>query len=415
MFRKMERWERTLYIVFFAQIVSTIGFACIFPFLPLYVESLGSQSGLSTEFLSGLVFSSQALTMAITSPLWGAVADRFGRKLMVERALFGGVIIVFLMAFVRSAEELIILRTIQGAITGTISAANALVAGSAPRERMGYAMGITQMGLWIGISVGPLIGGIIADTLGYRASFVITAVLLLIAGIMVHLGVHEERNPNAPARRRGGGGLAGWRQIITSPGVGITYSARFLAGLGRTVLIPVAPLFIATLMVNDTYLGTMTGLVVGIASATGTVSAVYLGRLGDRIGHVRILKICAFIGALCYIPQAFVTSAWQLLLLQALSGAAIGGITPALGALLAHYTVPGVEGAVYGLDNSVLSTARAVAPLLGAAIAVTVGLRGVFIITALIFLAVGLLAAWRLPDISADKSAASPTRSREAT
>ncbi|MCK4976131.1 MAG: MFS transporter, partial [Anaerolineales bacterium] len=136
-----NRWQRTLYIIFFAQLVTAVGFSSIFPFLPLYVESLGTVTNLSVEFLAGMVYSAQAFTMMIASPIWGALADRYGRKLMVERSMFGGSIIILLMAFVSSAEQLVFLRAIQGLITGTMAAASALVAATVPRQRLGFSMG----------------------------------------------------------------------------------------------------------------------------------------------------------------------------------------------------------------------------------------------------------------------------------
>jgi DHA1 family multidrug resistance protein-like MFS transporter len=136
------RWKRTLLIVFIAQTIVAVGYSSIFPFLPLYVESLGTSTNLSVEFLAGLVYSAQAFTMMIASPIWGAVADRVGRKLMVERAMFGGALMTFLMAFVQTAEQLIALRAIQGLITGVVAASNALVASETPRERTGFAMGM---------------------------------------------------------------------------------------------------------------------------------------------------------------------------------------------------------------------------------------------------------------------------------
>lgn len=178
-------WQRTLLIVFFAQLMTAVGFSSIFPFLPLYVESLGSTTNLSIEFLAGMVFSAQAITMMIASPFWGALADRYGRKLMVERSMFGGAVLLLLMAFVTSAEQLVVLRAIQGLITGTLAAANALIAAEVPRENTGYAMGLLQVGLGSGVALGPIIGGSIADAYGYSAAFFVTAALLLIAGITV--------------------------------------------------------------------------------------------------------------------------------------------------------------------------------------------------------------------------------------
>jgi len=131
---KQSSWQRTLYIMFFAQLMVAVGFSSIFPFLPLYVEHLGSTTGMSIELLAGLVYSTQAFAMMLASPIWGVVADRMGRKLMVERSMYGGAVILLLMAFGTSAKQLVLLRTLHGLITGTIAAANALVASVTPRR-----------------------------------------------------------------------------------------------------------------------------------------------------------------------------------------------------------------------------------------------------------------------------------------
>ena len=110
-------WKFTLGVLFIAQVLSAVGFSMIFPFLPLYIESLGSAGGHSTELLAGLVISVQGITMMIAAPFWGAVADRFGRKKMIMRALFGGAITLALMGFVQSAEQLILVRAMQGVVT----------------------------------------------------------------------------------------------------------------------------------------------------------------------------------------------------------------------------------------------------------------------------------------------------------
>ncbi len=119
--------------MFFAQMISMVGFSSIFPFLPLYVKSLGTVTSMSTDLCAGLVYSGQAFCMMIASPIWGSLADRWGRKIMVERAMFGGAVIFSMMAFVRSAEELVALRMIQGLITGVMGATNAMVASTVPR------------------------------------------------------------------------------------------------------------------------------------------------------------------------------------------------------------------------------------------------------------------------------------------
>lgn len=399
-----NRWLRTLIIMFFAQLMTAVGFSSIFPFLPLYVESLGTNTELSVEFLAGLVYSAQAFTMMLASPIWGALADRYGRKLMVERAMFGGSVILLLMAYITSAEQLVLLRAIQGAITGTVAATSALIASVVPRHRTGFAMGVLQVGLGAGVAIGPVIGGAIADVFGYNDTFYVTAALLFVSGLTVFFGVHEQFTPKVGVKPGWPSFIVEWRGIISTTGVVATYGTRFVSGLGRMMIIPIAPLFIQLLLPGSERVNTVTGLVVGVAAATTTISAVFLGLLGDRVGHRPVLVVCAFVAALLYVPQSLVTAAWQLLLLQALVGVAIGGIIPSISALLSCYAQSGEVGVVYGLDSSINAAARAVAPLLGAAIAYLFNLRATFTATAILFLAAGILAFWRLPKPSVDRS-----------
>ena len=410
-----KHWQRTLYILFLAQVFTSIGFSSIFPFLPFYVEKTRIEHRIERRVLSGLVFSSQAFTMMIASPIWGAVADRYGRKLMVERAMLGGAAILLLMAFARSAEQLVLLRAVQGMITGTIAATNALAASVVPRQRIGYAMGLLQVGMGLGVALGPLIGGAVADAYGYGAAFYVTSALLFIAGCWfcgVWRSASKEKrsfqasNPSSKATKWL---FAGWRSILTTPGVIPTFSMRFFCQLGRMLIIPIAPLFIQTILTDTSRLNTFTGLVVGAASATTTVSSILLGRLGDRTGHRLIIVFSALAASGLYFLHLPVSAGWQLLALQALVGVALGGIIPSISALLAIFTKPDEVGAVYGLDNSIDAAGRTVAPMLGSAIAILFSLRSTFFVTALLFLLISVLAMWLLPKTRPSRKRTSAT------
>ena len=390
-------WKRTLYLLVFVQLVSAIGFSSIFPFLPLYVETLGSSHGLGIETLAGLVYSVQAFTMMLAAPIWGALADRHGRKPMVVRATVGAALITALMAFATSAEQLVAMRAVQGIVSGVISAITALVASIVPRERAGYALGLLQVGLWGGISIGPLIGGVTADVLGFRAAFLFTAALLMIAGLLAWRLVHEDFTPIPSAPGRGMGFFAAWRHVVSMPGVASTYLARFLNELARNLVMPFLALFVLMLMDREGGTATVTGVITALSAIAGTVSAIYLGRLGDRIGHKRVLLASAIGAAGAYLPQGMVSEVWQLMVLQALTGFAAGGVMPTLSALLATYTDPGEEGAVYGLEASIMSAARATAPMIGAALVSTLGMRSLFTGTGLLFIVLAITAARLLP------------------
>ena len=405
-------WKFTLGIVFAAQFFSAIGFSMVFPFLPLYIESLDSRLALSTEALAGLVIAVQSVTMMIAAPIWGVVADRFGRKKMILRAMVGGGIFMIMMGFVQSAEQLIVLRALQGMVTGTVSANNALVAASTPRERVGFAMGALQLGLWSGVAVGPLLGGVLADLFGYSVPFVATAVLLLIGALVISLGVQENfRPPKEKTAIHPAAFLLGWKMILKTSGVRMVLLMRFLVGLARAIIIPIAPLFVVSLIISETETNnTYAGLMLAVSSATSTFGAVYLGSLGDRISHRKVLFWCALIAMALYIPQVFVANVWQLLILQGMAGIAGGGLVAAPSALLSRYTDKGSAGAVYGLDNSVWSASKAVAPLLGATIAIWIGMRGAFAASALVFGMIALIAWFCLPQD--DLHAMAPRSSR---
>ena len=393
----MPDWRRNLYIIWVAELLAIAGFSVVLPFMPFYVQELGVSDPAQVKLWSGLLISVQAVTMAVVAPVWGALADRYGRKMMVERAMFGGVLVIGAMGFVQSAPQLLVLRALQGFITGTVSAATTLVASSVPRERAGSAMGLLQMAIWTGASAGPLIGGLVADTYGYRAAFWVTAGLLLAAGVAVHFFVHE--NFVAVARKPGRriGLRDGLMAVLRSRSLMTAFGVQLLVRSGSRVTAPILPLFIQALVLDQTKVASVTGLASGIGAASGAVAAVMLGPISDQIGQRRVLLVCGLASAALYLPYGLAGSTFQVMLFQFLTGAAIGGMIAALSATLATFSPEGRQGVVYGVDTSVTSVANAVAPMLGAGLAVAAGLRATFILTAAVFLAASWFIARLVP------------------
>lgn len=391
--KSLPHWRRNLYILFAVQVLSTAGFSLVFPFLPLYVNELGVATVGTVEFWSGLVFSSQAVTMMFTAPIWGTIADRYGRKPMLIRASLGGAILVGAMGFAQNAEQLVALRTIQGMVSGVIAASNALVAASTPPEKSGEALGLMQTGTWVGVAVGPLVGGVLGDAFGFRESFWITGAMLAMAAFAVLFWVQEEFTPQRGKERPGF--FSSYRALINAPDMTSLYSSTFLFSVARSMTLPIAALFVLELMGPTAAVATMTGALMGFKAIVGSGSSVWFGRLGDRVGHPRVLLFGAVLGVLLYIPQPFVTNAWQLLLLQALTGFVQGAMVPAIGALMNLRTPAGDKGAAYGLDNSVRAAGRMIAPVLGAGIAVWLGFRGVFALTGVVYVGSALV-AWHI-------------------
>jgi len=391
----MAEWRRNLYVLFVVQVLSVAGFSLVYPFMPLYVAELGVATRGSIAFWSGLVFSAQAVTMMLSSPVWGALADRYGRKPMLIRATIGGAVMVALMGFAQSAEQLVLIRTFQGLLTGIVSATSAMVAATVPKEKSGESLGLIQTGLWVGAAVGPLIGGVVSEAFGYRASFWFTGAALALAGVAVIFWVKEAFERPPPQKR-----VKFWesyRARLRVPDMPSLYWVSFLQSLGRSVTMPLLAFFFVELLSSSEGAAVLSGLSIGAKAAIGSVSAVYLGRLSDRIGHEKVLTAGAAFAILVYFFQTFVTNAWQLLALQALIGVSAGAIMPATSALLNLRTPRGAYGTTFGLSNSVSAAGRMVAPMLGAAVFPLIGMRGVFGVVTIIYvvLALAALYVWR--------------------
>ena len=396
-------WKKNLRAIWFAELVAIVGFTVVIPILPLYVRELGVTGESEIRLWSGVIFSAQAVTMAIFGPIWGALSDRYGRKVMVERAMLTGAFIITLMGLVQTPEQLVLLRALQGALTGTVTAATALVATSAPEDKTGYALGTLQMAVYVGASAGPLLGGLVADTLGYRSAFFITGALLLIATIFVLVLVEEPRRGDRQTRDCGLDPAAGLGQrlarqvapILSSPPLLAILTMHVILRLAARLSQPTLPLFVESLAPTEARIATLTGLISGANALGGALGGHQLGALGDRLGYRTIMVTCALGSVLCYVPQSLVARSWWLIPLQAVAGLAMGGILAAVSASLAALAPRGKEGIVYGIDASVVSVANVIGPMTGSSLAAWLGLRAPFLAAAVVF-GVGAAAGRRL-------------------
>ena len=401
-------WQRNLYALTLATFLMFMAFGFVFPFLPLFIAELNVGDLHQVEVWSGITTFAQALVLSIFSPIWGAVADRRGRRLMVLRCAFGGAVILGLVGLSQNIWEFLGLRLIQGALTGVIASATALASSFVPRERIGYALGMIQMSLFAGNAVGPLMGGFVADRVGYRWSFAVAAVLFGMAGVVTMLLVREDFQ--RPPEGEGRPGLRGIVRDIRTRGrdhhLLVMMLVLFSAQFGVNVVLPMLPLFVQSIDPGQSP-AAVTGVVFTVAGIVASASAVVWGRIGDRLGFRRLLIGMALGGGLCYIPQAFVANIGQLIALRGVLGIFDGGLLPAANALIASRTPDGSDGkpashggghgTTYGLVYLANGLGFALGPLSGGVLAATLGLRSVFIVTAAILLAVGLYLPFGVP------------------
>ncbi len=385
----MGSWRRTLYALWLAQTLTIIGFSMRSPFLPYYVAQLGASRFDQQALWAGVISASGAGLMAFTAPIWGMVSDRYGRKPMVMRAMVGGWITISLMGLATSPWHLLGLRLVEGALTGTTTASTALVAVTVPKERLGFGLGLIQTGIFSGSAIGPLLGGVVADQIGYRATFAVAGSLLLISALLVMTLVQEDFHRPEPVSEA----EAATQQKMTALLLGramlaMTVVMVFLR-ISSSAVQPVLPLFVEKL--GNGQAATLSGLTIGVVGMTSAISSVLLGRLADRKGPRMILIVSALLAGLFYLPQAAAQSVTQLIIFGALFGIAAGGVLPTANAVVANLTPPERRGAVFGFTASATSLGAFIGPLAGSALTATVSIRATFIATGLLLI---IAAAW---------------------
>lgn len=389
----MDPWRRNLYILWGTQFLAMIGMNLVVPFLPFFIRSLGVTDESELAHWSGLVFAGPFFLSFIATPLWGTLGDRYGRKLMVVRAIFGLAISQVLIGFSQDVYQLFFFRIVQGAISGFIASALALVSTNTPKERIGYAIGLMQSATAGGMVLGPLIGGLLADLIGYREIFFITGAICTAGGFVVMKYVQE---------------------LNRSPGEGKKYTVRenfrlmyadrrlrivaltMIAGQMSVLMIePIFALYIEGFTTSATrYVSTLAGGIFSIMGVTMVLSAPWWGKRNDRMGYKRNLAISFIVVAFVYAGHIVVADLVQLAILRAFLGFARGGILPALYSLTSFYSPPERRGGMMAIASSMTILGNMLGPVIGGAVAGQFGIKMSFVATSVMLLGAGV-AVWR--------------------
>ncbi|MDZ7322241.1 multidrug efflux MFS transporter [Kosakonia sacchari] len=379
----MESWKVNLISVWFGCFFTGLAISQILPFLPLYVAQLGVTSHEALSMWSGLTFSITFLVSAIVSPMWGSLADRKGRKLMLLRASLGMAIAILLQAFATNVWQLLILRGVMGLTSGYIPNAMALVASQVPRERSGWALSTLSTAQISGVIGGPLMGGFLADHVGLRMVFLITAILLIVSFLVTLFLIKEGVRPTVKKGDR----LSGKAVFSTLP-----YPALVISLFITTMVIqlcngsigPILALFIQSLSPHTTNIAFLSGLIAAVPGVSALISAPRLGKLGDRIGTSRILMATMAVAVVLFFAMSFVTSPLQLGILRFMLGFADGAMLPAVQTLLLKYSSDQVTGRIFGYNQSFMYLGNVAGPLMGATVSAMAGFRWVFAATAVV-------------------------------
>jgi DHA1 family multidrug resistance protein-like MFS transporter len=376
-------WQKNLFWVWMAQFLSLAGFNSVLPFIPFYIEKLGVTDHQMQKFYVAAFATIGNISFCLFSPLWGMLADKYGRRLMMLRANIGSAVILPLMAFAPGIIWLLILRFAAGAFAGTITAAQTLISGNTPMERRGFAIGTIMSAMYSGAVLGAFCGGIIADKFGFTTLFMTCGFLQLLAALIVYFLVEEkfeqpEANSNTAEenikQKRSLFALA-WPVL----------ALLLIVAIARQFDAPFMPMLVEKISGHEGAVAA-TGLIAGLSAVAGIFSGAALGWLADRLSPQRVAIICALFAGLLMLPQGLTGSLLVLGFCRFGNTFFAGGLDPLLQVWLAKTTPDAKRGGVFGWAASARSGGWVIGSILSGIVAVSLDVRWVFIITAIPFL-----------------------------
>ena len=380
-------WQRTMWAMVGIQFIMTMSFSILSPIMPLFLPKLGVTQPAQIDLWAGILNGTTSFVAAFASPLWGRVADRRGRKLMLLRSSFAISLFTGLMGLSLNVWQFFGARALMGAFAGFSASAIALVASQVPEQRLGYALGWLSTGQLVGGLVGPVVGGAVSDATGsYRVPFYCTSAICLLTMVLAWAMVQEHFTPPRQGRRQRSM-LSSLGLLTRSAGLLPLFFVLLLAQFGVRTVQPVVTLFVQQLVGNPANLATLAGIAFSVTGVADLIASPFLGKRSDQIGYRKVLLICLFGAAVMSLPQAFAHGYWTFVAERFGVGCFIGGILPTANALVGRMVPRAQRGTVYGMTASATFLGNSLGPLTGGGVAATLGLRWVFLVTAGLLLA----------------------------
>ena len=385
----METWKRTVYISLVCVFCTAFGVSQLAPILPLYFHDLGVQTPEAMSLWSGLATGATYIIVCLAAPFWGRVADKKGRKITLIRSSFGMALCNILIAFQTTPEGVVLIRLVQGLVSGFYSASITLIASESPIERTGWALGLLASANLAGSLIVPLLGGYIADTVGIRNDFIIVGALMGLAGVLATIFIHEnyvpQPNPEKLSIRKLKEQIPEFNSIVA------LCVASFIYAICIMSLQPVISVYIKGIVPSDTEnLAFIAGAVFSAMGIAQLMSSSPLGKLVDKIGPRKVLVISLIYVGILNIPQAYVSDVYQLAIIRFLQGFGLGGMLPALNTYLSSKTPREFTGQVFSYNQSCLFFGYFLGSVGGASLMAWLGFTtlfwvsgGLFIISAL--------------------------------
>ncbi len=386
-----EHWKRNLYVCLFGSFTNVTAMTVLLPFLPMYVEQLGVQGNAAIVQWSGIAYGISYLGAGVLAPVWGRFADLYGRKLILMRASLAMAICMSLIGMAQNIEQLVVLRLLAGLLGGYASGAVVLVATQTPKAHSGWALGTLSTGVMAGTLLGPLLGGALPSLMGLRATFFLCGGVIFLAFLGTCFLIREDREPVAKGTRRITQGA--WAMIPDRRPVVAMLMTAMLLMLANMSIEPIITVYVSQLLPTGGDVVFTAGLVMGASAIGSILAAPRLGRLADRIGHWNVIVMCLTGCGVLLIPQAFITTGWELIGLRFLMGISLAGLLPAIGSTIRHSVPQGAAGTILGYNTSAQYAGQVLGPLAGGFVGGHIGMRAVFLATSLIMFG-GALYNW---------------------
>ncbi|WP_040951938.1 MFS transporter [Gorillibacterium massiliense] len=385
----METWKRNLWLLWAGCFVTSASYSMVVPFLPLFLPQIGVHE--HTETWSGLLFSAAFFAGAISSPYWGSVADKYGRKPMIIRAGFVLAVVYTLTAFVTNPYQLLALRITQGLLSGFIPGAIALVGTNTPETKVGYALSMMSTSTATGNIMGPLIGGMIARFVNNRMAFASAGIMVFLVTFIVILWVKEERFVPAKTRSSVVDALkiaAGNRSLMN------VLLLTMLTSLSIMTIEPLLSLYVEDMVGPSKNTSILAGLIFSLSGFAAIFFAPRWGKRADKVGFRKVLLIGLIFGGLWTLAQIPFPNIWGFSILRFVYGAFFCAVFPALNGLVVRSTAEDFRGRAFGLNQTANQIGGVLGPMLGGYVGEIGSIHTVFWATGLLLLASAGMAYW---------------------
>lgn len=400
----IHTYHRNLFAVTAASFIGFTGFTLVMPFLPLYFQQLGVADVGEIALWSGLSLGVTPAMTALLAPFWGRLADRFGRKIMVERSLASFVIVMAGLAFVTRAWHVLALRAVQGLFAGYGALTLTMAAESAPKERMAHAIGYVQTAQRLGPALGPIIGGVVAQLVGLRNAFLVTSAFYCAALALVFVMYHEPsaKTPDDASSR----GPVSFRTVLAFENFVLLMAVVFGLQFVDRSFGPILPLYLAQLGTPIAQVPLAAGLLFSIAAGAAALGNHVCGRLLDRTTPRSVIAGSAAAAAAGALLYAIAPDSTWMFAVTPIFGAAMGIATTGAYTAAGGVIPSTARGASFGLLSTASLTGLALSPIVSGFLAAT-SIRAVFLLDAAALMIVGFLVS-RLMIVGRAEKAATP-------